>query len=80
MLLRSKHEVKLESVSLEELEAAIQIDVYEPDADLPIQALFTDYQTTLRDKKWERLVKHNPKLAIKHISGLLKPAALKTEV
>ena len=50
--LKSKEEVKLESVSLDELEAAIKcavkIDVHEPDAELRIQTLLTDYQTTLR--------------------------------
>lgn len=76
--------MKRESVSFDELEAAIKdavkIDVHEPDAGLRIQALFTDYQTTLRNKKWERLVDDNPKLAIWHVCGLLRPAGLKTKV
>lgn len=82
--LKSKDEVKLEAVSLEDLEVAVKssvkINVHEPDAELRILALFTDYQTLLRTKKWERLVEDNPKLSVRHITGLLKPAALNSNI
>ena len=82
--LKSKDEVKLESVSLDDLESAfkasVKINTNEPDAELRIHALFTDYQTLLRNKKWERLIDDNPKLAIRHVCALLKPAALKNKI
>ena len=82
--LRDKDEVRLELVSLEELESSIRIsvkiNVNEPDPELRIQALFTDYQSILRNKKWERLISDNPKMAIRHTMDLLKPAALKVNI
>ena len=54
--LKSKEELKPESVSVDELEAAIRsavkIDVHEPDTELRIQEIFTDHQTTLWNKTW----------------------------
>ena len=82
--LRSKKEVKLESISLEELETAIKsvvkINVHESDAELRIRGSFSDYQTLLRHKKWKCLIDDKPKLSIRHICELLRPAVLKDRI
>jgi len=79
--LKEKDEVKLESIPLEDLEETIKngikINVHEADAELRIQSLFTDYQTLLRNRKWERLIEDKPQLAVRHICQLLKPPILK---
>lgn len=79
--LKEKDEVKLESISLEDLELTIKngirINVHEADAELRIQSLFSDYQTLLRNLKWERLIEDKPQLAVGHICQLLKPPILK---
>lgn len=76
--------VKLESISLEDLEAAVKsavkINVHEPDAEMRIFSLFSDYRTLLRSKKWERLIKDSPKVAIRQVTSLLRPAVLKSKL
>ena len=75
--IKSKDEVRVESVSLDDLESAVKASVKittnEPDAELRIQALFTDYKALLHNIKWKRLLNDNPKRAIRQVCALLKP-------
>ena len=65
--LKSKDTVSLSAISSEDLlsavKANVRINVLEPDPELRIKSLFIDYKCFLRSKKWEDLVKKNPKLA-----------------
>jgi len=82
--LEDKDSVALESISLEELEGAVnssvRINVNEPDAEMRIISLFSDYRTLLRNKKWERLIDDSPKTAIEHVTRLLKPDVLRQRI
>lgn len=82
--LDEKSNVSLDSMTVEDLNAAVKtsvrINVHESDPEMRIKALFMDYKTFLRIKKWDSLLEKNPKLAVEHICSLLKPPALKTKI
>lgn len=82
--LDDKDEVSFDSLSAEALNAAVtqavRINVHEPDPEMRVKALFMEYKTFLRIKKWDSLIEKNPKLAVSHICSLLKPVALKNKI
>ena len=74
----------LYTMTVEQLEtivkSSVRMNIKEPDPKLRALRLFSDYKTMLRTKKWEHLIKDNPKVAVNHIVELLKPVQLKTKV
>jgi len=82
--LEEQNVLKLEAISLPDLEAAIKctvkMNIHEPDPAMRIKAVFLDYRTLLRTKKWESLIESNPKIAVGHICGLIRPTALKQKI
>lgn len=82
--LDQKDGAKLESVSLEQLEAsmksAVKLNIHESDAEMRIMSLFMDYRTYLRNKRWERLIDDSLKITIQHITSLLKPTVLRKKI
>jgi hypothetical protein len=54
----------------------VRINLQEKDCGMRIDQLVSDYLTLSREKGWT-LIKKQPKLAIKHLISVLKPAHLK---
>jgi uncharacterized membrane-anchored protein YjiN (DUF445 family) len=54
----------------------IRTNMQEKDSSMRINQLVSDYLTLSRDQAW-KLVKDQPKLAIKHLLSVVKPAQLK---
>lgn len=58
----------------------VSINMREPNVELRILQLFTDYYRFMRNIGWEDFVHQAPKQAARHIYMLLEPVELKTEV
>ena len=73
-----------DSLTVDQLSTAIQkhvrINIHEADPKLRIIALFTDFVSFLRSRKWEDLIDNNPELAIEHVCSLLNPIELKEKI
>jgi hypothetical protein len=54
----------------------VRINMQEKDSGMRIDQLVSDYLTLSREQGWT-LIKRQPKLAIKHVISVLKPAHLK---
>ena len=82
--LDDKETVNFDTLTTTELENSIRpsvrMKINEKDPELRIKALFVDYKTFLRVRRWGDLIHKNAKQSTAHICTLLKPPALKEKI